>query len=298
MLIEKLTLPATTALVSTTRAEQLLGLAAGEDPNLSDLIEEASAEIAEWSGAFFVRQRLLEYAKGYGRSVLVLGARPSVAVELIEYQGTEFDAEHYRADGQLLHHQHHSWPDTAHHGHVMPGTTDVRLPSTERADIKVTHVVGFLLDSDNVSRNDISFQASDNSINTTGAAFPLLVPGDQITIAGAGAGANGGKALVVSRTDSKIVVKLKTLVDLSAGGVVDLTVRNLPKSIERAVVLAVRHWRTDADAELDETVKSLQIEETSMTFDHSSGRGGVRHLPAQSQALLRAAGFAPEAIAA
>lgn len=299
MLIEQLTLPATTALVSKAKAESLLGLEADADPNLEDLILEASQEMFEWSGAFFVRQRLRESAKGYGRTNLTLGPRPVASVESIVHDGHTFPATDYQVDGQIVRHLHRAWPDTAHYGHAFPGTTDVRLPNSEAGEIKVTMVVGFLLDSDDITdRTDISFDSDDNSINTSGPAFPLLVPGDQIDISGAGAGPNTGKALVVSRTDTKIVVSIMTVADQGAGNVVSIKVRNLPRSLERACVMAVRHWRTDLDSEVDDTVKTLRVEETSMTFDHNSGKGGVRHLPAQSQSLIRAAGFAPEAIAA
>lgn len=71
----------------------------------------------------------------------------------------------------------------------------------------------------------ISAAASDNSLNDSGAGFPMLEAGDKIAVTGfTGAGTTANTTLtVVSRTASKLVVSGATLVDDAEGESVTVT---------------------------------------------------------------------------
>lgn len=80
---------------------------------------------------------------------------------------------------------------------------------------------------DTLTAVTISAAAADNSINDSGAGFPMLYPGAKIWIAGfTGTAGNNGVATVVSRTASKIIISGITLVDDAVGESVTIVTRN------------------------------------------------------------------------
>jgi hypothetical protein len=106
--------------------------------------------------------------------------------------------------------------------------------------LQVDYTAGYLLPSDDLTSNAISADAASNALLHANAGFPLLVPGDVITVSGFLAEQNNGTATIVSATASELVLDGLTLDDAAAAEDITLTVSTLPDDIEGACVTTVR----------------------------------------------------------
>jgi hypothetical protein len=120
------------------------------------------------------------------------------------------------------------------------------LPMAGRQDWSVDYTGGYLMPGDNlVASGVMSALASDNSFNLPEddtLYFPILVAGETVRMTGFTNAENNGKATVVSRTPTKLVVT-KTLTDEDpASGVVRMQCQTLPAELERRCLDTVKFW--------------------------------------------------------
>jgi hypothetical protein len=222
--------------VATVRAE--LGLAppddatelAVEDALLARYIRQASGAIARttqrtwgrgsyretWQGAW---TQVLSFSSG-----LMLQHTPVVAVDQVLVNDAAFTEYLLDEGAGLL---------------DFSQATSVWYPSWT-GTFQVDYTAGYLLPSDDLTSNAISADQGTNALLHADAGFPLLVPGDVITVAGFLAEQNNGTATVVTADASTLVLSGLTLDDAAAAEDITLTVHTLPDDLEGACVLAVR----------------------------------------------------------
>jgi hypothetical protein len=121
------------------------------------------------------------------------------------------------------------------------------MPGYGSAEYQIDYTAGYLLPSDDLTSNLISAragdpEANDNALVLQSGAFPLLVPGDVITIAGFLPEQNNGPATIVSRTADTLVLADIVLDDAPAAEDITLTVATLPADLEAVCVATVRAW--------------------------------------------------------
>lgn len=125
------------------------------------------------------------------------------------------------------------------------------------------YTAGYIMPGDDVlaatgSGTGYSFLASDGSLNVSGKKFPILVPGDLFTVAGATTPANNGQFTVSTATNTKIVTVENAFTSESAPtDGFGLSFRTLPEDIENAAIQAVKAWYLGRDR--DPFVKSERL---------------------------------------
>jgi len=120
-------------------------------------------------------------------------------------------------------------------------TTGLWYPSWS-GTFQVDYTAGYLLPSDDLTSNQIGADAATNALTHAQAGFPLLVPGDVLTIDGFLSEQNNGTATVVTATASELVLDGLTLDDAAAAQDITLTVHTLPDDVEGACVNTVRAY--------------------------------------------------------
>jgi hypothetical protein len=83
---------------------------------------------------------------------------------------------------------------------------------------------------DVTTSDQVSFQASDRSINLTGGAFPALYPGATVTVSGAATAGNNGAFVVATWAPAKMTLTADatTIVDEAVGATVTVSTSNPP----------------------------------------------------------------------
>lgn len=180
-----------------------------------------------------------------------LGAR----LETIESQRLRADAQH---PGDILSGVN---PFANLPLELEPGTYDEIVEAAIRADATWPT-------AKNLSGTDISFAASDDSINASTTDISVNVSvGDRVFVAGAANAANNGWHTVVSVTSSKIVTD-SALTDESAGASITLK----GQSIKNGTASPYLAWQL---RQLDLTNKYIQMTDTKtggLTLNHQLGQ--------------------------
>lgn len=281
-----LTPPKAVALTTVEAVRGELKLTTEEhDPRLEALILDATAGIAAYLDRPAARQKVRRNVAGYGDAVLQLPDPPIVQVAVVTYRG-EVVLDYELADaeaGQLY--RERGWDWTAATAGLLTASP---VPGTERPDWGIEYWRGWLLPDDDYKAPTISADAADNSLNDSAAAFPLVVPGEWITLAGFTEEANNGQARVLSRTDSKIVLAAKAVVTEAADDAkpITLTVRTLPRDIERAAIETATGWYRAQGR--DPGVASKRVADVTVAYRDgvdASGAASVT-LPPRALALL------------
>ena len=282
-------IPPTQAALTTlpaVRAELRLTTEA-HDQRLSELIADATAAIETHldrpKGCG--RQKLRETLPGYGDQILQLAQPPIAQVTLVTYRG-EVVLDYVVEDAAAGHlYREAGWDSTAGVGGLL---VDQPIAGSERPDWAVEYVAGWLLPGDDYPAATLTLSATDNSITDDAGALPFVVPGEFIQLASATSLSPmpPGPLQVVSRTPAKIVVTGATLPNESAGPVITLRCRSLPRDIERAAVLAVSAWHQAAGRDPD--IASKRVADTTLTYrDHAAAAGGgAGALPPKALELL------------
>jgi hypothetical protein len=244
---------------------------AAENALLARYIRQASASIARYCNRTWGRAQYRQTWQGQGApplalaSWLMLDHTPVLAIDASLVHGEPFTDYELDAGAGLL------------------SLTQPLSPwsPTWGASIQIDYTAGYLLPSDTLTSNAISAQASDNSLNHSAAGFPLLVPGDVLTVAGFLAENNNGTATVVSRTASTLVIEGLTLVDAAAAQDITLTLSTLPDDVEGACVCTVRSLYLQRQWQLTGP-RVIQAEGGTQFLSVPSGA-----LPKEARELLR-----------
>jgi hypothetical protein len=264
--------PRTTALVTLSRMRQELRLTnTAQDDRLTNLIEEASAQIITYLGWPLIRQTVTERQVGYGRSVQVLSVTPVPAAGVTQVLNRETVVSGYSVSNPEAGfvYLEDRWPDTRPMNQwieqdpaIMPG----------RQDLAFTYSGGYLLPGDNiVASGSCVASAVDNSFELVdGVTFwPILVSGEGVTVTGFSNAGNNGKFTVLARTLTKLSVSrvLPGNMVTESGSYVAIQCQTLPKDIEG---LAAREVRSRFMSQYrDPTIKSESL------GDWSASYGGV-----------------------
>lgn len=225
-----ITTPAqTTALTTLAHVKDELAITVSTfDSLLTRYISEASDEILKFVDRVLAREQVTETLVGTGRTILMVGRRPLVALTSVSYDGDALDAADYqigdKAAGFVLSLTGGFYDD-------RPNRQWINLEPVSQPGEPLYSVVywaGFLLPGDVRSGTTYSAAAADNSINDSAGNLPLYVAGDVVTVSGFATAGNNGRAVVVSRTASKLIVSGLTLANEAAGQTVSLDGTTLP----------------------------------------------------------------------
>ena len=240
-------------LLATVKRELGLTVSA-DDPFLSDLITQASSAIADYCRRTFGRQQISEGIISMGKETIMVSQPPIVALGIITYRGDAVPSDdpgfptYFVSDVNAgLIYNRFGWISTAVMG--WPSIFSVELsymPEQPNPTLyAVPYTGGWLMPGDDIADNQgISFDGTADAINLASGIFPLLVPGDLITVFGSPH--NSAQFSVVSATPSQVLVSTPLTTEV-AGPSIGIAVRNLPSSLERAAIETVKGWYFSRD---------------------------------------------------
>ena len=279
------TYPTSTLLTTKRRVKVELGLSltdTSKDELLDDLIAEASASIEGYCGRAFGRAAVTETLPGTGRTRLMITRTPVVTVTSVAYNDSTISSSEYVIEdadaGFLYRDDGWYWTVAQDAGALVPRY----VPSLGINDYTVQYTGGYLLPGDDVHAATLTMATSTACLKDSGSNLPLLVAGDRITTAGWTLAANNRTMTVVSRTAAKVVVDSSAL---SGEASTDLnrtvTVRTLPRDLERACLDTVKTWYQGRTH--DQNVVSKRVGDLELTY---SATATQRTLPSSVQATL------------
>jgi hypothetical protein len=214
-MLTTLTPARTTALTTYATAKDALRLNYEDQTVLDQFIRSASAAIVRYCQRPFARAVYQETVAGYGRTRLRLTGTPVVRIASLLHRGQTVEGWALDNPEAGLITREQGWPWSAQ---VSLGTLEATVvPASEQAVYQVIYTGGYLVPGDNRTSATFSLDATDNSLNESAGTLPLLVPGDQVELAGFGLLGNNGLASVVSGTSSKVTLAGLTLTTENAG---------------------------------------------------------------------------------
>lgn len=140
-----------------------------------------------------------------------------------------------------------------------------------------------------ISASNISFTASDNSINSSGAAFGNAVVGMWIKVTGAANAANNGYFKVVTATSSKLTLAGGTVVDESAGASITVDGSVCKNSTTQKSFSFERNW-TDLTNQYD-VIKGARVNSFGLNFPLNTIATGTINFLAKNATLATSTAF-------
>lgn len=261
--------PASTMLTTVGALRSELKLTTeSNDPRLRELIADASEAVETHLDRVCARRQLRETTPGFGDTVLQLASPPVVLVTKLTHRG-EVLLDYEIADSAAGHlYRERGWDWSASYAGRFGADPVI---GSDRPDWGIEYFCGWLLPGDDYTSATIGADTADNSLNDSAGGLPLVVPGEWITVAGFtdSAVGNNGQAKVLSRTASKIVLDRGLVTQAEADArQISLSVRTLPRNIERATVLTASAWFQATARDPDITQK--RVADTTISYGGAS----------------------------
>lgn len=236
--------PRTTAFTTLARMRRELGISptdTSKDERLTDLIEEASADVVAFCRQPLIRQTVIERQAGNGRNVQVLSVTPipQAGVIAVRLRGTTLSGRFSvsNPDAGFIFYENRFdntglWDQWIERDpSIMAGFPDYEFEYSG----------GYILPGDDiVSEGTCTANLADSSFELTGSdTFPIMVSGESIVVTGFDAASNNGRFTVIERTRTKLYVST-TLTQETPSGITTIACRNLPRDIESATILEAK----------------------------------------------------------
>ena len=285
------------ALTTIARAETLLGLTAGaQDALLEMLIDSVSARVESYCARHFRKQVFTEKYEGHGRQKLYLNewpiinqsTYPTVTVDDTAYvEGEDDDYIVFAGDseGENYLFRDSGWTETIYYRQDTLCPTD-RDPNSHDPNIDVTYLAGYVTPQ-YVSRtvSTATIAAGSSKIITVPSVYALAV-GDTVTLSSTGAAgppivAAASESCTISAIPSSTTITLTTVANAHAGTITLATTRTFPYDLEEAVIQLIglkMTQRTTRGIVSEKTPGGYQVQYTSA--------GELGTIPADIKATL------------
>lgn len=262
--------PKITDLSTLARTKAQLGVSGSTNDTLyTELIATTSEAVKSRLGWDPARAEVLDRFAGTGFDTIRLSRQPLLSFSAVEHDGTAVETDDYKVfaanEEQALLTRSLGWTGrslafTFPRGDALSAARSIRPLWT------VQYWAGWLLPGDDFSSANLAFDGTARTLTLSSGTWPLVVAGDRITLSGASNAENSGTFTVSERT-SDSVVTLATgagIVDEAEGQTITVTVRNLPRDLERAAIVLIRD--AFAAKDLATNVASEKVGPLSVTY--------------------------------
>ncbi len=270
-------------LVSVSRARLALSLDPAQDDELARKVDGASTEVERYCGRLFAREEVTELVRGYGGLLLRLRRRPVLRVSAVLSNGEVIADFTIDDEGAGALYRQKGWEWTTQPGYLLD---QYREPEREEPSYSVTYIAGYLLPEDTVVHAALAVAAAAQTLTLTGRTWPLLIPGDVVTLQGFTGAANSGPVTVATRTPTVLTISGAALTEEPATqDQKTVLVQTLPSDLEDAALELVQGaWVARGR---DPSVVSQRVGPVAVEYGQPSGEGPPQ-LPYRVAARLAA----------
>ncbi len=234
--------PRSTALTSLARLRRELSLERDDttqDERLTDLMEEASADIIAYCQQPLIRQTVTESLPGYGRTVALLSVTPVPygGISAVRLRGDAISPSGYSVSsseaGMVF--KADRWEETRQLTQTISADIAI-MPGNP--DWEFDYSGGYLLPGDDLLVLGVVVDAALHQFQISSDTFPILVSGEFVTVRGTVN--NNGRHRVVARTTTTLTVASALTDEVIPSGTVSFDCRTLPRDLESLAVREIK----------------------------------------------------------